>query len=235
MTGRYTTLLAAVMLAGGALPAGACGWFGESLNDPQTEAVVVPGTDEVTIDLETPEGMARMSTAYRLGKGVPQSDILARRWAKLGARAGHVGAMNDYAQMLDTGLGGPTDAEEAANWFRRSAEAGFAPAQHSLATLLFTGRGAEADPAEAELWLRRSAEALHRVAVPDLASRLMAGELRAEFPNEGCFWALVAGELGVYDGAAQCRRAAPDLSESDLAALREKARAQVIQSEEPQS
>ena len=219
------------------LAASACGWWGESLGEPVQETVTVPGADEDTIDLSTPEGKARMAHAYLKGDGVPQDALVARRWMKQAALAGHAGAMNDYAVMLEKGIGGPEDQAQAARWFRASAEAGSARAAHSLADMLFEGRGVARDPKEAAQFLRQAAEAGHPSAVAGLARRIWAGEIAASEPHEGCLWSLVAAGLGKEGGAQACHEHAPDIGQAEMARLQAAATEKLasITKEEPRS
>jgi len=115
---RETAVLLAALLGLTLVPrpAPACGWWGETVGEPAKQAETVPGADENTIDLSTPEGKAQMGYAYLVGDGVPQDALVARRWTKQAAEAGATGAMNDYAVMLESGTGGPEDQAQAARW-----------------------------------------------------------------------------------------------------------------------
>lgn len=200
----------------------ACGWWGENLDEKSSDAVIVESMTDKP-DLSTPDGMARMARAYRIGDGVPQDDLVARRWAGLAARGGHVGAMNDYAQMLEQGIGGPQDLAEAAEWYERAAEAGNAQAMHSLAHMYFDGRGVTVDRAKAADLMRRSAAAGHASAAEELAQMLWAGDLAAREPDEACLWWLAANLQTPAGGAEVCRQHDPDLTGDRIAELRQRA------------
>jgi len=167
--------------------------------------------------------MARLSRDYRLGNAVVQDYAQARRWARLAAEGGDVGAMNDLATMLEAGLGGPTDIAEARLWFRKSAERGFAPAQHSLAMMLRDGRGGPANPQEASLWLRKAAEGGHVSAEIDLAEELWRRDDSAA-PWTACFWWLVALESGAQGSPQRCQKEAPILDDQELIGIAQDAR-----------
>lgn len=205
-------------------PAPACGWWGENLEEKSTGAEIVEGRANGP-DLSTPEGMAEMARAYRTGDGVPQDDLVARRWAGLAARAGHVGAMNDFGQMLEQGIGGPKDPAEAAAWYEKAAQAGNPQAAHSLAHMYFDGRGVAADTKKGAALMRRSAAAGHASAAGELARMLWAGELAAQEPGEGCLWWLVADLASPAGGAAVCRDNDPGLSDDRIAELQRRAAA----------
>ena len=211
----------ALVLAAG--PGLACGWWGESIGETTLKSVVTNKSDLAKLDTSTPEGMARMAHAYRLGQGVPQDDLVARRWMTRAARAGHVGAMNDLGQMLEMGIGGPEDQTEAARWYESAAEAGNAMARHSLAMMLFEGRGVARNPQRAERFLRLAAQGGHKSAATDLADRIWDGEIAPKEPHEGCLWSLVAEKLGADGGAENCRGREPDLGDAALAELEQRA------------
>ena len=225
MTAR--PILAALALAtlAAATPAGACGWWGESVGEKPPESVTTNKSDLAKLDTSTPEGMAQMAHAYRLGQGVPQDDLVARRWMTRAARAGDAGAMNDLGQMFEMGIGGPEDQAGAARWYGAAAEAGIAQAQHSLALMLFEGRGVARDSARAGQLLRGAAQAGHATAAADLAFRIWAGDIAPQAPHEGCLWSLVAGRLGANGGAETCRRQEVGLSEDALSSLAKQAAA----------
>ena len=200
----------------------ACGWWGENIDEPD-DAIEVGPSEEAKPDLSTPEGMAWISTAYRLGNGVPQDDVLARFWAKRGALAGHIGAMNDYGQFLETGLGGAVDEEVAVIWYKKAADLEFAYAQHSLANMYMDGRGIPKDSAEAEYWLRRAASKHHPSASAQLANFIWRGNMTTKENNEGCFWWMVALNNGYSGNPDQCLVAEPDLTEADVFELKMRA------------
>ncbi len=203
-------------------PSLACGWWGESLGEKNPDAMIVEG-QSAKPDLSTPEGMAQMARAYRIGDGVPQDDLVARRWAGLAARAGHVGAMNDFAQMLEQGIGGPPDLAQAAAWYDRAAEAGNPQAMHSLAHMYFEGRGVTADAAKAAALMRRSAAAGHASAAEELAQMLWRGDLAEREPDEACLWWLVADLKTPSGGAETCKGHDPGLTDERIERLRQRA------------
>ena len=169
--------------------------------------------------------MAKLSKAYRLGQNVPKNEVLAKHWAKRAAEAGHPGAMNDYAQFLENGIGGPFDLEEAARWYHKAADLGVANAQHSLATMYFEGRGVARNEAEGVIWLRRAAAAQHPSALAELADLIWRGRIPAQEPQEACFLWQSALQNGVQLDPERCRKEQPDLTEAEIAALAERARA----------
>ncbi len=211
----------------------ACGWWGDGESDDE-ESVVIgadgnPVADEVSTD---PAQMARLSTAYRQGDGVPRDLVLARRWAQRAADAGHAGAMNDLGQMLEVGFGGASDEAAAARWYGEAARLGVAGAQHSLAMMLLDGRGVEPDSADAEGWLRRSAQQGHASAASELSAMIWAGSVAARAADEGCFWWIVALRQGHQGAADRCLKAQPAPSDEALHAVRVQAEAWVPDKED---
>jgi TPR repeat protein len=203
-----------------------CGWWGDGESDGEESIVVGPdGTPVAEAEPAGPGQMARLSTAYRQGNGVPRDLGLARRWAQKAAEAGHIGAMNDLGQMSEAGLGGPKDEALAAHWYGAAARHGIAGAQHSLAVMLREGRGIERDLAAAEGWLRRSAQQGHATAAADLSGMIWSGLAAARSPDEGCFWWLVASSEGLENAAERCRQAQPTLSDEAFRAVQARAAA----------
>ena len=205
-------------------PAGAsaCGWWGENQDETNEEAIVVPGVVELVAPY-SPEGMAKMSRAYRLGLNVPQDDTLARNWAKRAAQAGHLGAMSDFAQYLEDGVGGPVDLAESVKWYRNAADLGVVSAQHSLANMYFDGRGVVRDNAKGVMWLRRAAGAQHRAALTQLADLIWQGRIPAQYPLEACFLWQLALQNGLQDDPERCRKEQPDMTASAMVNIAESA------------
>ena len=202
--------------------ASACGWWGENLEDNNEEAIVIaPGPD--SFDTSTAEGMAKMSTAYRLGQNMPQDDALARYWAKRAAEAGHAGAMNNFAQFLENGIGGPVDLEEAVRWYQNAADLGVTNAQHSLANMYFEGRGVARNDAEGVIWLRRAAAAQHPAALAQLADLIWRGQIPAQQPQEACILWQSALQNGLQDDPERCRKEQPDLTAPEMSTIVERA------------
>jgi len=221
------TLLIAALIGAliGAMPAAAtaCGWWGENIDETAQDALVIEGPAP-EIDLFSPAGMAQMSRAYRLGLHVPRDDALARHWARRAALAGgHAGVMNDYAQYLEQGIGGPVDLQQAAKWYDAAAEAGNANAQHSLANMYFDGRGVVADAEMAEFWLRKAANGAHPDAAAELAALIWSEKIAPGEPAEACLWWQVATSLGKTLDAAMCQQATPPLSGESIRDLRQRA------------
>lgn len=228
-TRRHSRLILA-LLAGTLVlaprPLVACGWWGDSAGESDSADVVGPEGEIVSSsEPETPEEMARLSRAYREGDGVPEDPILARLWAQRAAEAGHAGAMNDFGQMLEAGLGGWADEREAVAWYKEAAERGVAEAQHSLAMMLRAGRGVARDPAAADRWLRRAAARGHASAAAELATRIWEGEVARQSPDEGCFWWLVALRQGHPGEPQRCRDARPGLSDEAFRSIQARAAA----------
>lgn len=208
-------------LALGAPAAQACGWWGEG-EDYTDDAIIIRPSDALqalNLTPTDPAGMAELSTAYRLGNRLAQSDILAFEWAGKAAEAGHAGAMNDFAQMNEIGFLGQIDNGVAVHWYEKAAALGVAAAQHSLASMLRDGNGRDQDITAANLWLKRAANQGHDSATAELATRIWADTIAPEFPEEGCFWWLAAIRQGLDVSPQRCRQMRPDLSDTGYQAL----------------
>jgi TPR repeat protein len=226
LTHLAAAVLVATTLVLAPMAAFACGWWGDGESDGEESVVVGPdGEPVVEAEAVGPDQMARLSTAYRQGNGVPRDLALARQWAQRASEAGHVGAMNDLGQMIEAGLGGSEDQAAAARWYVAAARSGSAGAQHSLAAMLRDGRGVERDPVAAEGWLRRSALQGHALAASDLSGMIWSGAVAPWATDEGCFWALVASREDLEVAAEHCRKAQPTLSDKALRAVQARAAA----------
>lgn len=218
------TVLVVAALALAPPTAFACGWWGDSADDVDDSVVVGPdGAPVADAEPADPDQMARLSTAYRQGDGVPHDLALARQWAQRASEAGHAGAMNDLGQMFEAGLGGGGNQAAAAHWYGAAARRGIVGAQHSLAVMLREGRGVERNQIAAEWWLRRSALQGHATAALDLSGMIWAGLVAAQSPDEGCFWWLVAIGQGHEGTAERCRQVQPTLSDEVLRAVQARA------------
>lgn len=82
------------------------------------------------------------------------------------ANGGDVDAQLRLAQMYDSGVGAPANAEEAEKWYRRAAETGSAEGQNGL------GSGAQAKRRyeEARRWYELAAQQNHAMAIANLGA-----------------------------------------------------------------
>jgi len=92
------------------------------------------------------------------GDGVVQDYVLAARFYRLAAEAGHAPAQYDLACLYEKGLGVEQDLKLASEWYRKSAEQGHVEAQNNLGALYATGQGVPRNDAEAIRWYRKAAE-----------------------------------------------------------------------------
>lgn len=88
-------------------------------------------------------------------KSAKQGNLDAEFWLEL-SKAGHVGAMNMYANLCAEGTDGPLSYSEAMLWWKTAAEAGSAEAAFNVAILHLEGEGVAANEKEAVRWLRRA-------------------------------------------------------------------------------
>ena len=78
-----------------------------------------------------------LGVKYRIGRGVPESDVEAVKWFRRAAEQGHISAQWSMGHMYDEGYGVQENNVTAANWFLRAAKQGDADAQFSLSLLLY--------------------------------------------------------------------------------------------------
>jgi TPR repeat protein len=90
--------------------------------------------------------------------GVEQSYEEARKWYLRAADLGEPQGMDAYANLLETGSGGPVDYAEARRWYEKAAELDFAGSMHRLGDLYENGEGVAQDNAAARRWYERAAE-----------------------------------------------------------------------------
>src|SRR5258708_36649669 len=89
-----------------------------------------------------------VASLYRIGRGVPQDDLLAFKWMKAAAEQNHASAQFNLARMYLAGRGAAPDVGSAKVWLRRAADQQYDEAAKLLAEI--SGRRTvEANPNEA--------------------------------------------------------------------------------------
>ncbi len=193
----------------------ACGWWGDG-------EVSIGSSDSdyfrprIDSQLADPEDMLRLSRAFRTGDDIEKNNDLAMTWARRAAAAGHAGAMNDLGYMYEIGFASDINKEAAVFWFEKAAALGIVAAQHSLSTMLRSGLGTEVDLSLADQWLRKAAEQEHASAAGELASLIWAKEIAPQFPDEACFWWLIAIKAGLESSAERCLKKSPGLTDAEF-------------------
>lgn len=112
---------------------------------------------EIAADRGKVQAYQYIVALYYNGAGVERSIDQAIKYAGLGAEAGDVPSMNQYAILLRERAAGD-DYVEALNYAHRAAAEGNAEAMSSLAIHYLHGYGTAADGGEALLWATKSAE-----------------------------------------------------------------------------
>jgi uncharacterized protein len=67
------------------------------------------------------EAQYRLASLYRIGRGVPQDDLLAFKWMKAAAEQNHANAQFNLARMYLAGRGAAPDVGSAKVWLRKAA------------------------------------------------------------------------------------------------------------------
>lgn len=110
----------------------------------------------------------RLSVMHFYGRGVPEDENIAMKWAKEAADQGNVDAMYFIGTMYVFGDEIPKSVEdpdlEAAKWIFDAASRGHADAEYALGLLFLAGKGVELDRFEAMKWIERAAEHGHATA-----------------------------------------------------------------------
>lgn len=128
----------------------------------------------------------------------------ARDWFRRSAEKGDTEGMNNYASMLQLGVGGSADEVQAARLVEAAAAKGSVSAHLTLAERYLAGaQGYVHDPAEAYRLLVRASEAGGVNAMISRAVMLATGEGVAEDDQAARHWyqrAAESGEVGFADG-----------------------------------
>jgi len=107
-------------------------------------------------------GRSALAHMYAAGRGVPQSDEEALKWA-MGTGNDEAGAQFKLGlHFLNPKTG--NDPKLAEKWLRRAAEQGHVIAQYRLARMYSEGQGIAKNAEEAEKWYRKAAEQGNRSA-----------------------------------------------------------------------
>jgi localization factor PodJL len=129
------------------------------------------------------------------------------------------------ARMYESGQGVARNLVLARHWTERAAHGGNVRAMHDMGVYLARGEGASLDAAGAFRWFRAAAD----YGVAD--SQYNLGVLYAQGrgvnadAKEALFWFLVAGRHGDTNAVDRAVEMATHLSEADVDAIRDRARA----------
>jgi hypothetical protein len=141
------------------------------------------------------------------------------------AEGGYVLAQYRMARMYESGQGVARNLVLARHWTERAAHGGNVRAMHDMGVYLARGEGASLDAAGAFRWFRAAAD----YGVAD--SQYNLGVLYAQGrgvnadAKEALFWFLVAGRHGDTNAVDRAVEMATHLSEADVDAIRDRARA----------
>lgn len=95
---------------------------------------------------------------YAFGKGVEQSDTLARSYYESAVQMGDLDCGHVLAQWLAAGRGGPVDMHRAFDLSMASAQRGVPMAMYAVGVHYQSGEGVEQDLGDALLWYKRAAD-----------------------------------------------------------------------------
>jgi hypothetical protein len=100
-----------------------------------------------------------MAQMYMEGKGVKQSNEMARILFDQAAQQGYVNAMCNLGFMYEHGNGVEQSYEKAFEYFEQAAQLGYAKAQYSLGVLSINGNGVRQDLTKVKsLWTKAAAQ-----------------------------------------------------------------------------
>ncbi len=105
-------------------------------------------------DLGDPDAQYRMAIMAQNGLGMHDNPLLAFKYMRFAAEAGHALAQHGLAFMYMEGECTDKDGPKAVAWFKRAAEQGLAGSQTTLAMMYEQGNGVEKDMDEAHKWYR---------------------------------------------------------------------------------
>jgi len=103
------------------------------------------------------EAQYLLALNYKLGLGVPQDYVEARKWFLKAAEQGHADAQFNLGLLYNNGHGVPQDYVEARKWYLKAAEEGHASAQSNLSFLYLNGQGVPQDFVTAYAWMNIAA------------------------------------------------------------------------------
>lgn len=125
------------------------------------------------------EAMAKLGFLYEYGQGVKADPVLAHKYFRKAAEAGHPMAQFKYAEAMAEGVYPGKNFNDALPWYRKSAAAGCSQALFKLGVFYYDGLGVHKDP-------RRAAAFFYQAA--------RSGYVRAQY-NLACLF-----EMGVVSG-----------------------------------
>jgi len=114
---------------------------------------------------------------YEYGRGVNQSDSIARCWYEQSAALQHPDAQYRLAVLFDNGWGVEEDKVKAFENYSSAASQGHVMAQHDLAMMYFYGAGTTRDVVKAYRWLRVANQSGNPLMLKHL--QLVASEMSA--------------------------------------------------------
>jgi TPR repeat protein len=161
---------------------------------------------------------------YMQGRGVPKDYAQARRYFEKGAEGGDSAAQTNLGYLYSEGLGMARDPKTAADWYRKAAEAGNALGENNLADLYLRGEGIAQNDAEAFRLFQQAAQQGHTGARIKLAYMYSTGRGAEKNLETACAWVTAATVAGDDRGRDLLHSIETQLTESQLAGAREKAR-----------
>jgi TPR repeat protein len=94
---------------------------------------------------------------YKVGAGVPQNYVQAKKWFEEAAQQGHAEAQVNLGTLYLEGAGAPQSDQMALFWFSQAAEQGDVPAFAKLGLMYAQARGVPQDFIQAHMWFHLAA------------------------------------------------------------------------------
>jgi uncharacterized protein len=99
----------------------------------------------------------KLGLLYKVGRGVPQNYVQAKRWFEEAAKQGHAGAQINLGMLYLQEDAPPRSPQMAMFWFSRAAEQGAAPAFAKLGQMYQEAQGVPEDLVQAYMWFHLAA------------------------------------------------------------------------------
>ena len=143
-----------------------------------------------------------LASMYAYGKGVEQSDTIARSYYESAVQLGDVDSAHVLAQWLVSGRGGPVDVDRAFELNMGAAHRGVPIAMYAVGVHFQSGEGAPQDYGDALWWYKRAAESGVIPACSNAANMFLLGiGVHKDLEKAAQFF-----KMGADAGDEECRQ-----------------------------